>query len=344
MFTAEFIKSLPKADLHRHYDGCIRPESVLEIAKEQNIKLPTEDLDVLKSKIMMSNDCQSLVEYLNAFDIVNLILQKEENITRTMYECCEDAHNDGLTYVEFRFAPILHTKGGLSYEQVMNAMIAGIKRAEATFNIVVRLIICAMRHLDSEKSMEAAKLAVQYKDNYVVGFDLAGAEDGFPPSIHRDACEYCYENGLHITIHGGEAAGHESVDEAIACHATRIGHGVRSIESAETMKTLREKNIAIEACVTSNTQTKAIQNLEGYPLKQFKENGIKVTINTDNTTVSNCTLSGEIQIFCEKYHLTNQDLHDLLLNSFQVAFIKEQDIKEKLIQDTDRKLKELLKL
>ncbi|ELP88023.1 adenosine deaminase, putative [Entamoeba invadens IP1] len=344
MFTKELIQSLPKADLHRHFDGCIRPESVLELATEQHITLPTNDLTQLKSMIMVSNDCQSLREYLRAFDIIGLILQSASNITRTMFEVCEDAFKDGITYVEFRFAPIQCIIQGLTYHQVMDAVIEGIKQAEDKYPIVVRLIVCGMRQLSGEKSMEAAKLAVEYMNNYVVGFDLAGPEDGNPPTLHKEACDYCHEHGLSVTIHAGESAGYTSVDQALDCHAQRIGHGVHSIDSEETMKRLERDCIAIEACVTSNTQTKTIQSLGTYPLRTFLKHNIKVTFNTDNTVVSNCILSSEIKTFCDLYDLTSQELHDILLSSFDVAFIRENNMKNKIMKDADEKLKKLLKL
>ncbi|KAL7721408.1 adenosine deaminase [Entamoeba marina] len=341
MFSPHLFKQLPKADLHRHFDGCVRPETLLSIANEQHIELPTYDEAELKKLVMMDNSCESLVEYLRAFEIIGKVLQTAPNLTRTMFECCEDAYLDGCTYVEFRFAPVLHLSGGLTYNEVMNAVIAGIEAAQEKYDIVVRIIICAMRHLSAEKSLEAAKIAVEYKGNYVVGFDLAGPENGFMPSIHKEACELCYSNGVKITIHAGEAAGYESVDDAVMCHASRLGHGVRSLENKDTIKRLIDNHVVLECCLTSNLQTKAITSFSEHPLVTLMEKGICCTVNTDNTTVSSCSLSGENMLVNQLFGLSNQQVAELTLNSFKAAFIEDENIRNNLIQDCVNKMKSL---
>ncbi|BFU22238.1 adenosine deaminase, putative [Entamoeba histolytica HM-1:IMSS-B] len=339
--THDLFKQMPKADLHRHYDGCIRPSSIIEIAKEQNIELPTYDLNELNKLVMMTNDCESLVQYLKAFDIINLVLQTKDNIERTMFECCEDAYLDGCTYVEFRFAPIQSTNKGLSMKEVMEACIAGVKKAEKKYGIVVRLIVCAMRHLSEEESLKAAQLAVEFKNDHVVGFDLAGPENGFMPSRHKKACQYAFDHGIHITIHAGEAAGYESVDDAIKNHAERIGHGVRLLENKETIKNVIENKVIVECCLTSNIQTKAINKMEDHPILQLMELGIPCTINTDNTTVSSCSLSGEDELFTNLFGFSNEQIVELIMNSFRAAFIEDESIRTKLIQDAYTKMRQL---
>ena len=338
----EIIKQIPKADLHRHFDGCIRPETIIEIAQEQNIQLPTYDIEKLKKIVMMTNDCQSLVEYLNAFNVILLVLKTPENLTRTMFECCEDAYNDGCTYAEFRFAPCLCEENtAMTFDDILDAVIKGIKKAEEMYNIKVRIIVCAMRHWSAEDAMKASQAAVKYKNNYVVGFDLAGPEFGYPADIHKDALEYAHDNGIHVTIHAGEADGSTSVEIAIENYAERIGHGVRMLENEETVKLVQEKNVVVECCLTSNIQTKAIDALETHPILTFMERGIICTINTDNTTVSSCDLSGEIELFQKIFKLTNKQMCELILNSFRAAFIENETLKNELIQYAEQKMKEL---
>ena len=341
----DIIQQIPKADLHRHFDGCIRPETIIDIAVEQDIELPTYELSKLKKIVMMTNDCQSLVEYLNAFDVILKVLKTPENLKRTMFECCEDAYNDGCTYAEFRFAPCLcEENSDMTMEIVLDSVIEGIKQAEEKYDITVRLIVCAMRHWSSEDALKASQLAVKYKNNYVVGFDLAGPEFGFPADLHHEALEYAHNNGIHVTIHAGEADGFTSVETAIDNYAERIGHGVRMLENEDTVKLVKEKNVVVECCLTSNIQTKAISGVKTHPIITFLEKGILCTINTDNTTVSSCDLSGEIELFQKTFDLSNKQMCDLILNSFKAAFIENDEIKTKLINQAEMKMKELLLL
>ncbi|KAH3760493.1 adenosine deaminase [Pelomyxa schiedti] len=320
--THEILRRLPKAELHRHLDGSIRPSTIIELAKEQGVELPTMDEAELKKLVSVDETCTSLVQYLRGFDITLKVLQKPYAITRAMYEVCEDAWNDGVRYLEVRFSPILHTVEGMSQGGVMEAVCEGQAMAMYRFPLRVQIIVCAMRQLPATESFKIAEIAWRYRHKGVVAFDLAGPELGFSSKIHKSAFEIIRNKCIHCTIHSGEAAGWESICDSIRyCGANRIGHGVRLLENPALMEYVIDHSIAIECCPTSNVHTKAIARIEEHPIRKFFDAGALTVPCTDNTTVSAVTLTGEYMLLHEKFNFNVEEIVRLLDYGFRSAFL-----------------------
>jgi len=339
--TLDIIKQLPKAELHCHLDGFCRPSTIVELAKEQGVKLPTENLEELKKILTAPPDCPDLVTYLRCFDAPLDVMQYAYAITRIFYEACEDAVNDGIMYLELRFAPALHTRKGLTYSQILQAAIDGVHMAQARLPIVVRIICCAMRHMSPELNQEVADIAWRFRDSGVVGFDLAGPENGFPPHKFIQAFRTVREKNLAVTIHAGEAYGAVSVKKALLCGANRIGHGTRSIENQKILQLVIDKRIPVEMCVSSNVQTKAIQKIEDHPIKDLFQKGVICVPCTDNPTVSGVTLSGEYLLLHQKFGFNVEQIVRLMDYGFRSAFIDKNLQKRLRIEAITRSLKVL---
>lgn len=300
-------------------------ETIIELAREQRVKLPSFDVDELRRLVSVDENCGSLTEYLRGFDISLAVLQKEYAITRAMFEVCEDAAQDGIAYLEVRFSPILHTKNGLSLSSVMNAVIKGKEMAELMISprIVVRIIVCGMRQMDPSVSARLAEIAWRYKSQGVVAFDLAGPEDGFSSKVHREAFHIIHKNLLYCTLHSGEADGWKSVSEALRhCGAQRIGHGVRARENPDIIQFLATNRIPIEVCLTSNIQTKAVKSRDDHPVREFFDAGLVVVPCTDNVTVSGVTLSEEYLKLQESFNFTPAEIVRLIDFGFRSAFLE----------------------
>ncbi|MEA2041616.1 MAG: adenosine deaminase [Bacteroidota bacterium] len=320
--TREFVKSLPKAELHCHLDGSMRVETILDIAKKENVKLPTTDHKKLKNILEPGINCKSLEEYLRPFDITAKVLQTEEALIRATYELAEDAAEENIRYLEIRFAPLWHVKKGLSLNRVVEAVIAGKRKAEKKFNIIIGIIICGIRHTTPADSLRVAQLAVAYKNRGVVGYDLAGAEKDFPAKDHKEAFYLIINNNINTTVHAGEAYGTESIDQAIHyINSNRIGHGTRLREDGDLMSYVNDHRIPLEMCISSNLQTKAVEKLEDHPVKFYFDLGLRVTLNTDNRLISGVDLTDEYMLALEELDFTADDLKYLILNGFKSAFL-----------------------
>ena len=222
----ELIQALPKTDLHVHLDGSLRLKTIMELAERHRVELPAQDEDGLRRAMNLGENCGSLVEYLKAFDVTLKVMQTEEALTRIAYELAEDAATENVRYMEVRYAPMLHTRRGLKLTSVVEAVLAGLRAAQEKFGIEANVIICGIRNVSPESSLEMAELAVAYKNRGVVGFDLAGAEYDHPAKHHRASFQLVRDNNINVTIHAGEAYGPESIAQAIhVCGAHRIGHG-----------------------------------------------------------------------------------------------------------------------
>lgn len=321
--SLDIIRQLPKAELHCHLDGFCRPQTVIELAKEQNVELPTYDPKELSQLMTAPMDCPDLVTYLKCFDIVLKVMQHPYAITRILYEACEDAYKDGITYLELRFAPALHTGNGHSYSQILEAAIDGCVMAEEKLEITPRIICCAMRHMSPQVNKEVAEICWRYRHRYVVGFDLAGPESGFPPQKHVEAFREIRLKSISVTIHAGEAWGADSVQQALACSANRIGHGTRIVEDERVLNEVIDRRIPLECCVSSNVQTKAVKNLKDHPIKTLFEKGTIVVPCTDNPTVSGVTLSGEYYMLQEEFGFSVGQIMKMLDYGFRSAFVPE---------------------
>jgi adenosine deaminase len=323
LLSLEVLRKLPKAELHLHLDGSIRVSTIIELAKEQGVELPTYDEVELKKLVTVDLNCQSLEEYLRGFDITLRVLQRSYAITRALYEVCEDAVKDGVRYIEVRFSPILHVRGGLSLSGVMEAIVQGHVMAEYNLPIKVGIIVCGMRQLPSKVTQNLAEIAWRYRHKGIVGFDLAGPEEGFSSKHHKDAFVLVRSKCINCTLHSGEGAGWESVQDSIQfCGAHRLGHGVRLIENEALFKLVVDRGIAIECCPTSNVQTKAVKRLEDHPIRKFFDAGAIVVLSTDNRVVSGVTLSEEFQLIQKVFGFTIEEIVRMIDYGFKASFME----------------------
>ncbi len=290
---------------------------------------------------MYVRDARHLEDYLTRFDVTLAVMQSERALERISYELCEDAAADGVRYIEIRYAPVLNQRGGLSLDAAVEAPLRGLARAEAEYGIAARLIICGLRHLSPDISLELARLAVAFQGKGVVGFDLAGGEAGHPASAHRAAFHHAREHGMFCTCHAGEGAGPESVAEAVhICGAQRIGHGTRLIEDPRLTDELAKNGIAIEACLTSNVQTRAVKDFESHPLRAYFERGMCVTLNTDNRLMSGTTLVTEYAHAANELQFSLDELCTLARNGFECAFLPSAE-RSMLLAKVDVEIAEL---
>ncbi len=329
----DVIEKLPKTDLHVHLDGSLRLSTILELAERGRIELPAKDADGLRKAMHLGENCGSLVEYLKAFDVTLRVMQNAESLTRIAYELAEDAAKENVRYMEVRYAPMLHTRRGLKLTSVVEAVLEGLRAAQEAYGIESNVIICGIRNVSPESSLEMAELAVAYKGRGVVGFDLAGAEYDHPAKHHRAAFQLVRDNNINVTIHAGEAYGPESIAQAIhVCGAHRIGHGCRLRENGDLLHYVNDHRIALECCPSSNVQTGAIRDLASHPLKLYKNLGLRVTVNTDNRLVTDTTVSKELWLCHTQMGLTMRDLKQLVLSGFKSAFmpfhVKQQHLRK----------------
>jgi adenosine deaminase len=335
------LRQLPKAELHCHLDGSVRPATLLDLAREARVQMPRHTAEEL-ADFMRVDDANSLEDYLRRFDVTVSVMQTEEALERIAYELAEDAAEDGVRYIEIRNAPILNVVHGLTLVQAVEAPLRGLRRAEKDFGIIGRSILCALRAFTPEESLEIAQLAVEFKKDGVVAFDLAGGEKGHPAARHVAAFRYAREHNLAVTVHAGEGDGAESVREAVhICGANRIGHGTRLIEDPDLTQYVNDRRIALEVCLTSNVQTKVADSYEAHPLREYFDRGLNVTLNTDNRLMSGTTLTDEYVHAAEHLGFTVDELAGIALNGFESAFLPWEE-RLMLIEEASDKIEELI--
>jgi adenosine deaminase len=321
----KLIRELPKVELHLHLDGSLRIGTVIELAQKAGVELPTQDPEKLKEYLEVNEGCSNLEEYLEKFVLPLKVMQSKEALKRIAYELAEDVAQENVKYLELRFAPLLLVEE-LEKEEVVEAVLAGLKEAEDKYDLQANIILCCMRHQDPSKSVEVAQLAIDYMQKGVVGLDLAGDEANFPPEEHEKAFQLAKGAGLHRTVHAGEASGAASVRKAIDfLSAERIGHGVRTQENKETLEIVQEKKIPLEMCPSSNLHTNVVTELAEHSIKEYYDLGIPVTLNTDNRRVSNLTLSGEYMLLYEEVGFELADIKEIVLNGVRAAFISDKE-------------------
>ncbi len=325
MITSERLRQLPKAELHCHLDGSVRPSTLLELARDQRVPMPRDDAEAL-GDFMVVREAHDLEEYLERFSVTLSVMQTAEAMERIAYELAEDCAREGVRYVETRFAPVLNSRRGLTTAQAVEHALIGLRRAEREYGIVGRLIICALRHLPPADSVMAAELAAEFHGDGVVGFDLAGGEAGRPASQHAEAFRVARERGVRCTCHAGEGAGAESVAEAMhACQVHRVGHGTRLAEDPVLLREARDRGIAIECCLTSNVQTHAAASLDTHPFRRYFDAGLQVSLNTDNRLMSGTDLVTEYQLAARHLGFTLGELAQVARTSFRNAFLPEPE-------------------
>jgi adenosine deaminase len=321
MLTRELIRRLPKAELHVHLDGSLRPQTMIELAQAAGITLPVTDPDQLRG-FMRVNNAHDLEEFLTRFDHTIGLLQTPEAIERVAYEMVEDAAADNLRYLEVRYCPWLSTRGGLTLDEVIAAEWAGLSRGSREFGVRTAIINCSLRHYPPERSITIAEHSVRMRHAGVVAFDLAGGEAGRPPGLHAAAFDIAARGLLAITVHAGEAAGPESVAEAIhRCHANRIGHGTRLFQQPELQAYLRDRRITLEINLTSNLQTHAVARLADHPVRQYFDAGLNVTLCTDSWLMCGVSLSDEYWLAHTELGFTREEIDRMILNGFESAFL-----------------------
>lgn len=326
------LKKLPKVLLHEHLDGVLRPQTVIQLAQAVGYSdLPTTDPAALSQWFHQGANQGSLAKYLEGFKHTISVMQTEEALERVAYEQAEDLSQDGVVYFETRFAPLFHTRKGLTHQQVVAAVLKGLARGQREFGIASGLIICAMRNMNV--SLEMAELAVDFRGRGVVGFDLAGEEGGYPPKKHVDAFHYIQRENFNITIHAGEGFGKESIWQAIQyCGAHRIGHGTRLIDDiavtdgnvvklGDLAQYVLDKRIPLEICLISNVHTGAAPSLEQHPFKILYQEKFRVTLNTDNRLMSDTSMTKEFEAAAQTFGLTLDDFEKLTINAMKSAFL-----------------------
>jgi len=323
---AALLRALPKTDLHVHLDGSLRPSTVRELANRDGLPFGFNTDDDVRAVCQVSEKCESLVDYLKVFDITLQIMQRADDIERIAFELAEDAHAENVRYMEVRYSPMLHGGQGLSLDDSVAAVQRGLDAARNRYGIITGQIICGIRHISAESSLDLADLAVRWKGRGVVAFDLAGAEKDFPAKDHIRAFYHVLNHNLPVTIHAGEAFGPESIHQAIHyCGANRIGHGTHLAEDPELMQWVNDRRIPVEMCLASNIQTRAIQEWEEHPIKRFLSEGLRVTLNTDNRLVSGTTVTREYELAIRHYQLTTSQLAKIILDGFKSAFLPQME-------------------
>lgn len=310
-------------DLHLHLDGSLPISTVIKLAKLQNIPLPSESEKTLKKYLAVSPMAQSLNDYLKCFDLPLTLLQSREAVELAVYELIEELTGQGIVYSEIRFAPQLHTKNGCKQNGIIEAAIKGLEKAEKDFGTKSNLILCTMRGGSECDNLETVRLAAEYLNSGVCAVDLAGAEALYKTQLYRNVFELAADLGVPFTIHAGEADGVQSVKTAVSFGARRIGHGVAAVNDKDLLCEIKRKNIAIECCLTSNLQTRAVTDISAHPIKEFLRMGINASINTDNMTVSDTTIEKELSLL--ERIAPDSSRERLFINAVNAAFLSEEE-------------------
>lgn len=318
-----------RIELHCHLDGSLNADFVDTMLRKQGVIIERKELE---EKLRVKPDCTSLTEYLEKFDLPLQCLQTKEGLEQAAYELVMDAAKDGVAYVEVRFAPMLSTEKGLTCAEVIDSVERGLKKGEIESGTYAFAIVCAMRHHSLERNMEMLKAAKPFVGNGVCALDLAGDESAFPTSMFRELFIQAKEWEIPFTIHSGECGSVDNIREAIEFGAKRLGHGIALEKSPELRQLCKEKGIGIEMCPTSNLQTKAVESLGNYPLKQFLEEGLLVSVHTDNRTVSGTTMEQEEKLVKEHLQISEEMWFQCTKNAIRTAFASEE-IKEKLMEE-----------
>lgn len=320
-------KALPKIDLHCHLDGSVRIDTIRDLAKVQGIEIPEN----LKGELIAPETCQSLDEYLLRFDLPVRLMQTQENLERIAFELYEDAALENVKYLEVRFGPLLHVLEGLSIQEVLESVLKGMNRAISQYDIQGGIIISVLRTMQKSRIYELIDVASEYLDQGIVAIDLAASEVAGFCHEFVDHIAYARDKGFRVTIHAGETGIGQNVTDAIELlKAERIGHGIHIKNDEKATNLVKDKAVVLEVCPTSNVQTKAVESLESHPVKDFYDQDLYVSINTDNRTVSDTTMTLEVQKVMETFNFTLEDYKKIYRNSVFKAFTSDE-VKGQLI-------------
>jgi adenosine deaminase len=341
-FDRDFFHTLPKTDLHVHLDGSLRLDTIQALADQDQIDLGVPDFNALKEAIAPGRPCNSLDEYLKRFALTLKVLQTDHGLYRATYELAEDAAKENIEYMEVRFAPILHTRRKLSLAAILESVLAALRDASRDFGIQSGVIVCGIRNISPTFSLRLAELAAAFKNRGVVGFDLAGSEHNYPAKDHLAAFNLILTNNVNVTIHAGEAYGPESIHQALHyCGAHRLGHGTRLREDGDLLNYVNDHRIPVEICLSSNTQTGAVNNLEEHPFRFYLDLGLRVTLNTDNRLITDTTMTDEYLLADQSFDFTPKELLTVVMNGVKSAFIP-YEIKRDFIKRTKDKVKDMI--
>lgn len=312
-------------ELHLHLDGSLRPETVWELAKEQGVELPAKSAEEVKYKMEVPEDCKTLEEYLERFDLPLMVLQKADALERVTFELTEDLAKEGVTYAEIRFAPQFSINGGLTQDQVVEAAIRGARRGMEKYpQIRVGLILCCMRGDKNEAlNMDTVETARKYLGDVVCAVDIAGAESLYPTELFAPVFAKVREYNIPMTIHAGEAAGPDSMRTALSYGTKRIGHGVAAVYDQDLIKRLVDEKITLEISVTSNYHTKVVNSVAEHPIRRLFDAGVRVTVNSDNMTCSRTDVNKELDIVRNVFGFSEEEIEKLQEYAWEARFLKD---------------------
>ncbi|HEY2954733.1 MAG TPA: adenosine deaminase [Candidatus Eisenbacteria bacterium] len=320
--TPHVIQRLPKTDIHCHLDGCLRPRTMLELAEAQGVRLPTRNLAKLTRILQAGRRTRSLADYLRIFDYTLSVMQDKDALYRVAYELAEDAAAENVRHLEVRYSPILHRRKKLSFEDIVDRVIAGLNDAGRKHGVSTGVIICGIRSMNPKYSLALAELAVEYKGKGVLAFDLAGQEKDYPAKAHRAAFQLILKNNINSTVHAGEAFGAESIGQALHyCGAHRIGHGTRLLENPDLMRYVNDHRIPLEVCLSSNVQTRTVRSVREHPFHFYFRQGLRVTLNTDSRLISATSATNEIAVAARAFRLSPYEVKKVIINGFKSAFL-----------------------
>lgn len=315
-----YLQKIPRIDLHCHLDGSLTRTCIEELLGR----------NVTREELQVSPDCKNLAEYLEKFVLPLACLQDEKGLKRAGYDFMESAARDQLSYVEVRFAPLLSTQEGLTSGKIIEAVLEGLEKGKKAFGIEYGVIVCAMRHQSEEDNLKMLKAAREYLREGVCAADLAGNEAAFPMNGFMNLFKEVKKMDMPFTIHAGECQSAENIQDAVKCGASRIGHGIAMQGHPDMMKLCKEKHIGIEMCPISNLQTRAVKSIAEYPMREFLDHDLLVTVNTDNRTVSNTTIEKEIAFIQENYKIRDEEIIHMMRNAVEISFASD-DVKHQLL-------------
>lgn len=333
----DWLKNMPKSDLHCHIGGSMRLETLLDLADKYSVKLPADNPKDLKKKIVHKyNPDKTLSAYLKAISLCESVLVKPEAFERVAYEICEDAHKEGVNIFELRFGPTNYVNEKLRLYEVVEATLSGLKQAKTDFEMQNGLIIIGIRHDTEQKIKSAAEIAVNYQQHGVVGFDIAGKENGYRPRQFREFIDPVYLNLLPVTIHAGEEDTAESILEAVSfLNAKRIGHGIALQQNTKLRDHVNRFRYSIEICPTSNVDTGSVASIDSHPVRAYHfEDGLRMSINTDNRTISDTTVTNEFMVLHDKLGFSKQEIYKLARHGIKSAFL-DLKIRDNLLNKFD---------
>ncbi|MBW0765534.1 adenosine deaminase [Mammaliicoccus fleurettii] len=314
------INNIPKTELHCHLDGSVSIELIQQLAQEQQIHINIEDIQV-------DQTCDSLDEYLKSFDTILKVLQTKDSIEKAVIDVAQQAHNDNIKYIEIRFAPLFHTDKGLSVKEILDSVNIGATKAESLYPIKVNMLVCGMRHHENKTNIDLFTEVNQLnKDNsHVIGYDFGGPEEAFPTNTIQEAIQHTIKSENHLTLHAGECGCIHNIIEGIELGARRIGHGVAATSDNTALEYIRNHNVLLEICPTSNLQTKAIQTLDELNIRKLIEQNIPFNINTDNRTVSSTNLNNEYTLLYNHNLISTDEIKQLNIKAIDHAFITDAE-------------------